>query len=345
MQRIRFILFLTLLFAFIAPTFALELLTDAPRIYTVQPGDTLWGIACRYLKKPWEWHALWHANPQIKNPNKLYIGAVIELHRSHSHPYFKVLSKGTVKLKPHIRIIPELDPVPPIPLNVIRPFLNGSMVYDEDEMTDAPYIVGYNGDKMLGGPGDEVYVQNLPLPCAMPGGTSFFYSVFRADKTYFEPITHRFLGFGAKLIGHAQMVRPDNPAKLLLTNITEGVKIRDRVLFNVQPDFSLYFEPQTPIYPIKGSIIDILGNFTRGAIGLVVVLDRGLDVGLRPGDVLSIKTRHQLITDPIYKDTNILMPEERIGELMVFRIFSQTSFALVVRSNRAVHLFDHVANP
>lgn len=346
MKRIQcFFLFYILTCIAPLPSFALDLQPDAPRLYTVQPGDTLWSIASRYLKKPWEWHALWHANPQIKNPKKLYIGAVLELHANRKHPYFRVLSNGTVKLEPHMRVLPDLDPVPPIPLNIIRPFLNGSMVYDEDDMTDAPYVIGFNGDQMMGGPGDEMYVENLPLPCEIPGGTTVVYAVFRPDKLYFEPLSHRFLGFGSKLIGHANMVKPDNPAKLLLTNITEGVKIKDRVILDTQPEYKLYFEPQTPLFPVKGSIIDVLGNFTRGAIGLVVVLDRGMDAGLRPGDVLSIKTRRTLITDPIYKDTKILMPEERIGELMIFRVFSLTSYALVVSSNRAVHLFDHVANP
>src|SRR3989338_6653180 len=82
------------------PTQALTLRDQAPKRYVVQRGDTLWTIASRYLKRPWEWKSLWHANPQIQNPNRLYPGAVLVLRFANNQPYLHVLSNGTVKLSP-----------------------------------------------------------------------------------------------------------------------------------------------------------------------------------------------------------------------------------------------------
>ncbi|KTD46827.1 LysM domain-containing protein [Legionella rubrilucens] len=335
--------------AFSSAPHVTSLRSDYPRRYVVQPGDTLWSIATTYLNRPWEWKALWHANPTIKNPNRLYPGAVLELNFYHRHPYLKVLSNGTIKLSPHMRPMPSDAAIPPIPLMDIKPFLNASLVMDKNLLAQAPYIVAFTGEHMLGGQGDEVYVKKLHPSRKMPRGATISYAVYRPECPYVEPVTHRPLGYKATLVGYGELVRGGEPATILLTEITEGVKIRDRVMLNDFPEFKLNFLPKTPSYPIRGSIIDLPGGLpsgsTQGAVGLVAVIDRGDDAGLEPGDVLAIYSEQRLIRDPLNRQEEILLPRERVGEMMIFRVFSKTSFALVVRSTRAVHLLDKVTNP
>ncbi len=332
---------------------AYTLRPDAPQRYEVQNGDTLWEISNRYLTEPWEWKSLWHANPQIKNPNRLYPGAIIELRYHHQNPYLKVLSNGTVKLSPYVHSTPMEEAIPPIPLSDIKPFLNGTLVLDHDSLDNAPFIIAYMTEHMMGAQGDEVYVKNLCPNYELPPGVTMSYSIFRRCGTYHDPITKRFLGYKASLVGYAELVRGGDPATILLTDIMQGVRLQDRVMPNNHPDFDLFFEPKAPTMPIHGSIIDVLGDFKQGAVGLVAVVNRGQDAGLQVGDVLGVYSKPRGVKDPNYRYSKkapckfpcVKLPPERIGEVMIFRTFTHTSIGLVVRSIRSIALLDIVTNP
>lgn len=324
---------------------AVILQDNYPKKYVIKHGDTLWSIANQYLKKPWEWKALWRANPHIKNPNRLYPGAVLVLDFYQKAPYLKVLSNGTIKLSPAMRPMPLDNPVPPIHLSDIKPFLNSSLIIDQDFLNNAPYVVAYSGERLLGGQGDAVYVKHLKPSPNLPAGVTVSYALFRQGGPYLAPITRNILGYKATLVGYGELLRGGEPATILLTTINEGIRLGDRVMPNNHPEFNLYFEPQAPRIPIKGSIIELPGDYTQGATGLVAVLDKGQDFGLKPGDVLGVFSKLRQVRDPVERDQTVTLPKERIGEVMVFRSFSHTSFALVVRSIRAVHLGDSIGNP
>lgn len=344
----RFILFI--FFFFLSSlNYALSLRSDAPERYVVQPGDTLWNIASRYLNNPWEWKALWHANPKIKNPNRLYPGAVLVLAYSKDKPYIKVLSNGTIKLSPNVRPLPLDEAIPAIPLTDIKPFLNESLVLDQDVVSRAPYIVALIGERMIGGQGDEAYVQGLHPSRKLPAGGIPAYSIFRGGKNYVDPKTKELLGYRADLVGYAELIAGGDPATILLTSINEGVKVQDSVLINNSPEFNLYFEPKAPRYRVRGFIIDMPNGMPNGnvqeAVGGVAVISLGARDGLEAGDVLGIYRDSGKVSDPKNKLFPIRLPPERIGEVMVFRVFTKTSFALIVRSTRAVYLLNYVINP
>lgn len=326
---------------------ALSLREDYPKRYVVKRGDTLWDIAALYLHKPWEWKALLNANSHIKNPDKIYPGAVLVLRFYHKKPYIQVLSNGTVVLSPHVRDLPPDDAIPPIQLIDVLPFLDASLVMDRNKLKRAPYVLAFKTEHMMAGQGDEVYVKNLYRCCTTPKNGPIPYAIYRPGRPLYSPFRRGCLGYKAQLVGYGELLAGGDPAIVLITELTDGIKLNDRVMYNDFEGFDLYFEPREPSVHVRAAIIDIANDFKQGAVGFVALIDRGKDIGLEPGDVLAIYGKKRLVCQKrrACKRRSVALPRERVGEMMIFRTFSKTSYGLVIRSTRAIELKDRVANP
>src|SRR3546814_7991854 len=40
---------------------------------------SLWDISGKFLREPWKWPEIWHANPQVENPHLIYPGDQLSL--------------------------------------------------------------------------------------------------------------------------------------------------------------------------------------------------------------------------------------------------------------------------
>lgn len=319
---------------------------NPPERYRVQPGDTLWGIAERYLQDPWRWRELWDDNPDITNPHRIYPGDVLLLTQRDGQPRLEVedhQGPREIRLSPDVRRESLVSAVPTIPIDAIQPFLSRPQVLTQEDLDAAPYVLGFVDEHIVGGAGDGFYARGIDDDQVRG------YDLVRPGALYRDPDSGAPLGYEAIFVGDAQLLRPGDPAKLLLTGTTQEAQPGDRLLPDRDEEVLDNFYPRPAPPFLEGRIIAVLNGVSQIGQYNTVVLNRGGDDGLRPGDVLLVQQGGQPIRDKgpdrAIGNRLIIAPKEDIGLLMVFRVFDRVSFGLVMRATRAIHVEDWVAAP
>lgn len=297
----------------------INLQENPPQQYVVVKGDTLWGIASRFLKDPWRWPDMWNMNrEQIKNPNHIHPGDMIVLDTSGGSPRLRLV-KGTqdsaVKLSPHTRSeLIEQQVIPPIPPSVIEPFLAGPQIIDEDALDHSPYIVAPQEERYIMGLGDTIYVSGAK------DSTVKDWSIYRPGKTLVDPDTKEVLGREAEYIGEAKTTVADEVMTASITRSVQEVRRDDRL----EPAMSKRVEylPHAPEQTISGRIISAYGSVSDVGRYATVVINKGADDGLEVGHVLAVYRKGRTVPatqgEPrknawVYLDTECVKPGAKIG--------------------------------
>ena len=129
----------------------------------MQKGDTLWGIAGRFLKDPWRWPEIWRMNrDQIKNPHRIYPGDVIVLDngRRAVAPLARADDAGVAD-GPRLDDRRRGDPLDARQATSSRTS-SWPLVTGEDGLANAAEIVaGRGGERVIRGDGDIVYATGI----------------------------------------------------------------------------------------------------------------------------------------------------------------------------------------
>ena len=198
----------------------LELQANAPDRYTVQRGDTLWGISNKFLKEPWRWPEFWRFNnADIRNPHLIFPGQVLVLDRFNTRV---AMAQNDERRQPRVRVEGNGgDAIPSIPSNVIEPWLSRPIVAAPGALDNAPRIVASEEGRYNLGPGGRAYVRGFP-----PNTTERAWQIVRMGRPLIDPESRETLGMEVIYVGEAVLVRAGEPsANIPSTIIIERAQI------------------------------------------------------------------------------------------------------------------------
>jgi len=314
-----------------------KLADTAPQQHIVVPGDTLWDISAKFLKEPWRWPEIWRMNKaQIKNPHLIYPGDVIVLERdANGSPYLRLQSK----VRPQIYAEQLVTAIPPIPPNVIEPFISTPLIVEQGGLDSAARIVATQQDRVFLGKGDIAYVAN-----ADPAQKEW--QVYRNGQALHDPENSKLiLGYEAFHLGTATQTKPGDPAIFEVVTAKQEIGRGDRLVPAVRPALIDYV-PHKPEGAIDGRIISVYGGVGSGGRLSIISLSRGSQDGVEIGHVLALERNRTVVQrDENDQKFDVVIPAQRFGLAFVFRTFERISYALVVQSDGTVEVNDFVRTP
>ena len=350
-----------------------ELAADAPDRYTIQAGDTLWGISKLFLKSPWRWPELWGMNlADIKNPHLIYPGQQLVLERKNGMATLRVEGAAspdgapmdTVRVSPRTRYESlASSALPTLRSSVIEAFLAEPVIMTEAEFKAAPRIVSTQENRVLLTRGDRAYARGQDgAPLLDDQTLEKQYRVFRSATPLKDPGTGEVLGFEGIYVGKATLVRGESmaevadkdgtvrtaivPATIDIIAAKEEMRVGDRLLPEPPRQLQTY-TPHATDSNATGRIVSVYGSaVVNAAQNQVVVINRGTRDGIEAGHVMVIlKDGARVVDKEDSKKPLMKLPDERNGLLMVFRTFDHLSYALILDITDGVRVGDRLASP
>jgi hypothetical protein len=383
-RRLIYLTFAALLLTGIVVAQDVALRSDHPEEYVVVKGDTLWDISGRFLDKPWQWPAIWHANPQIENPHLIYPGDVISLVYVDGVPQLRLRRGETVKLSPSIRVSDRDDAITAVPFESIAPFIRNLRVLSPEEFEGLPYVVANEDTRITATYTDVTYARGLDAAVGEEYVVARLNSIY--DRVDDEAAVRRVLPKQSwqqtpAVWDHEKELynpvspwdrRPNNPVGYELVEVSRvrvakvgeisvldiirdrtEVRAGDFILpANDQGYESTFFPRAMDRIPEGLRILATSGQ--KAGVGLyqIVSISGGSNQGLQPGHVFSafdegvtVKDRTGYRYGSFAKDAEVQLPDVYDGIVMVFRTFDDISYGMVMSGSRVVEEFDVLKHP
>ena len=357
--------------------------SDHPDRYVVVKGDTLWDISGRFLDKPWQWPAIWNANPQIENPHLIYPGDVLSLVYVDGVPQLRLSREGTEKLSPAIRVVDRGDPINAIPLSRIEPFLRDVRVLSPSEFENLPYIVSNEVDRITATYSDQTYARGLNANVGDEFVVARLYSIYDMTK---EDGVRRVLprdnwrqvpntrnrnttlwnetppwnkkaknpvGYEMVEVSRVRVRKSGDISVLDILKDRSEVQEGDFILPLDTMGYDAVFQPHAMDSVPEGLRILSTKDALYG-VGhyQIVALNGGKSQGLESGHVFSVFRPGREVEDRVgYRwgsfdeNADVTLPDQYHATVMVFRTFDDISYAMVLGGDNLVRTWDILKHP
>jgi LysM domain-containing protein len=336
------------------------------QIYKVQKGDTLWAISQKYLGTPWIWPSVWKENEaKVVNPHRIYPGELIWIsagsmrtltpeeaarlaaagQAAAAEPAATAEAPAAPEAPAQPKPSEETDPFASLDaadvtgdVKIEVPTLQGVSFVTNAELKAAGAVMGNHDENMWMAQGQRTILS----VGEGQGHVGDAFTVFRVRRELRHPKTGQTLGYFVQVLGKAEITQlyPETSWAKIITSYAE-IQPGDRVLPFVEEPRAI--SEVRSGETVHGMIVAFQPYRQRTGAGDFVVLDAGTKQGMVPGRRLVVFRPAKEVRDPLTKEM-LMVPDDVIGDLFVVKAGDGTSLALVMKSERDLHVGDSFRN-
>ncbi|HJV36484.1 LysM peptidoglycan-binding domain-containing protein [Geomonas sp.] len=326
-----------LFFALAAQAAPVAAQSEQPTIYTIVPGDTLWGLSKRFLNDPYYWPNMWAANGTIGNPHFIYPGQRVRVYSDRIE-----IEPAPAAVAPQAPSQEAPKEVPPPPVQEEQqpsPFsVTGSEGFIMEKwMAPAGSIISIPQNRVMVGTDDIVYTDIGRVHGAFAGDR---FSIYKKTGAISHPVTNVILGDRVIPLGELQLSEVEKDAsKAIVTKSYQEISPGSFLLPYREKRVTVALKAADR--DLTGYIVDSQTGNSALAVRDLVFLDLGTAQGVQPGNMLyivrDVKPDQRWVLSRIEK-----LPVDVVGAVVVLQTNTNTSTAVIVKSVDTIYRGDRV---
>ncbi len=305
---------------------------NAPNVYTVVEGDTLWHISEMYLDEPWRWPELWQHNTQLIDPHWIYPGDRLQLSWNGSSPLLSKKARRT--LSPKMKKTPK-QAISTITTPILMRYLKQQHLMSDTQLQQKAQLLGSSRGLSLINHNDLLYLDG--------DHDEQYWGIYRTGERYQVNDSNNAMTQVTLVAVATTLNQQSSVITVRVDEVIREVRTTDILLPLEKPvaitNVTMFQPKPAPKLPQ----IQPLGTFealTYLMKGSGVVLGVGREQGIEPGStfILDVPSNEHRFSNGkaglgTQQDaqTNVL-PTTRIGSLMVIQAYDEMSIAIVTQS-------------
>ncbi len=320
--------------------------------HRVEKGDTLWDLSHKYLGSPWYWPKVWSYNPEIANPHWIYPGNSVR--------FFNGGGEGPSRVEVGVAPteLPDLDEgemveegdrvhvdgqIGYVPKKAIT--LTGTGFVTAREIEEGGTIVGSFFEGEMLGERQPIYVtfSNKRQP-----KLGELFVIYRNVGEVTHPYTKDFIGYQTRILGQGKITRVEK-GPIATGVIVRAFEVIDRGALigpsNEPLSHSVTVRPNDREIKNGFVVTPLITYLTITAESQLLVIDKGADDGVKPGNTFVITRQHDGLSQAAFLDPTFVedeFPREDVGICMAFEVKSKATTCLLTSTIREIVRGDRV---